>query len=210
MVLGPQILLKHHWFEPIWQIGSLSIHWVTFIFQNKSVFLMAFVDHEQCISITVWPAVIDLLRCKSFGTRLHPPGETCTTQPHLTALLTSPSMVVKGRAKMDVQVTVKNKGDNAYNTKVLVTFTPNINYVKVEVSCLCSLFASYNYAHCRAVCWWMICYSQPEMTCNPNRSSLECAVGYPFLGSRVEVGMHNKPLGLLNLILQPVMNFIVF
>uniref|UniRef100_A0A8C7YDL3 Integrin, alpha 1 n=1 Tax=Oryzias sinensis TaxID=183150 RepID=A0A8C7YDL3_9TELE len=89
----------------------------------------------------------------SFGTRLHPPGETCTTQPHLTALLTSPSMVVKGRAKMDVQVTVKDKGDNAYNTKVLVTFTPNINYVKVEVSCL---------------------------------SSLECAVGYPFLGSRVE------------------------
>uniref|UniRef100_A0A8C7YFQ1 Integrin, alpha 1 n=1 Tax=Oryzias sinensis TaxID=183150 RepID=A0A8C7YFQ1_9TELE len=90
--------------------------------------------------ITVWPAVIDLLQCKSFGTRLHPPGETCTTQPHLTALLTSPSMVVKGRAKMDVQVTVKDKGDNAYNTKVLVTFTPNINYVKVEVSCLCSLF----------------------------------------------------------------------
>uniref|UniRef100_A0A8C7YCG8 Integrin, alpha 1 n=1 Tax=Oryzias sinensis TaxID=183150 RepID=A0A8C7YCG8_9TELE len=85
-------------------------------------------------------------------------AERCITDLVLKAKASVKSMVVKGRAKMDVQVTVKDKGDNAYNTKVLVTFTPNINYVKVE----------------------------PEMTCNPNRSSLECAVGYPFLGSRVE------------------------
>ncbi|XP_024155499.1 integrin alpha-1 [Oryzias melastigma] len=85
--------------------------------------------------------------------------QRCITDLVLKAKASVKSVVVKDGVKMFVHVTVKNKGDNAYNTKVLVSFTPNINYVKVE----------------------------PEMTCNLNNTSgLDCAVGYPFLGSRVE------------------------
>uniref|UniRef100_A0A3Q1IUR6 VWFA domain-containing protein n=1 Tax=Anabas testudineus TaxID=64144 RepID=A0A3Q1IUR6_ANATE len=59
---------------------------------------------------------------------------------------------------IDVTITVRNSRDNAYNTKVTLNFTPNINYVKVE----------------------------PETGCTLNNTKLECAVGYPFLGSNAE------------------------
>lgn len=43
-------------------------------------------------------------------------------------------MVIKPNTnKIDVTITVRNSRDNAYNTKVTLNFTPNINYVKVEV-----------------------------------------------------------------------------
>ena len=43
-------------------------------------------------------------------------------------------MVIKAnKEKIDVNIEVKNSKDNAYNTKVIVIFSPNINYVKVEV-----------------------------------------------------------------------------
>uniref|UniRef100_A0A665UZT5 VWFA domain-containing protein n=1 Tax=Echeneis naucrates TaxID=173247 RepID=A0A665UZT5_ECHNA len=35
--------------------------------------------------------------------------------------------------KIEVNINVRNSKDNAYNTKVILSFTPNINYVKVEV-----------------------------------------------------------------------------
>ena len=43
-------------------------------------------------------------------------------------------MVIKSyKEKITVSVEVKNSKDNAYNTKVIVHFSQNINYVKVEV-----------------------------------------------------------------------------
>uniref|UniRef100_A0A7N6A4J6 VWFA domain-containing protein n=1 Tax=Anabas testudineus TaxID=64144 RepID=A0A7N6A4J6_ANATE len=57
----------------------------------------------------------------------------------------------KDANSIDVTITVRNSRDNAYNTKVTLNFTPNINYVKTG--------------------------------CTLNNTKLECAVGYPFLGS---------------------------
>uniref|UniRef100_A0A8C6KV21 Integrin subunit alpha 1 n=1 Tax=Nothobranchius furzeri TaxID=105023 RepID=A0A8C6KV21_NOTFU len=47
----------------------------------------------------------------------------------------SPSMLIKAKAKdkIDVKISVRNSRDSAYNSKVNISFTPNINYVKVEV-----------------------------------------------------------------------------
>uniref|UniRef100_A0AAQ5YKR3 VWFA domain-containing protein n=1 Tax=Amphiprion ocellaris TaxID=80972 RepID=A0AAQ5YKR3_AMPOC len=42
--------------------------------------------------------------------------------------------------KIDVNINVRNSKDNAYNTKVILSFSPNINYVKVEVRFLLLLF----------------------------------------------------------------------
>ncbi|KAJ3605920.1 hypothetical protein NHX12_027963 [Muraenolepis orangiensis] len=69
-------------------------------------------------------------------------------------------MVIKAnKEKITVFVDVKNTKDNAYNPKVIVSFSKNINYVKVE----------------------------PEIKeCNLNETKLECAVGYPFLASNAE------------------------
>lgn len=35
--------------------------------------------------------------------------------------------------KIDVNIHVRNSKDNAYNTKVTLSFTPNINFINVEV-----------------------------------------------------------------------------
>lgn len=35
--------------------------------------------------------------------------------------------------KIDVTIHVRNSKDNAYNTKVTLGFTPNINFINVEV-----------------------------------------------------------------------------
>uniref|UniRef100_A0A3Q1IQ21 VWFA domain-containing protein n=1 Tax=Anabas testudineus TaxID=64144 RepID=A0A3Q1IQ21_ANATE len=81
--------------------------------------------------------------------------EKCIADLSLTVML----MVIKPNTnKIDVTITVRNSRDNAYNTKVTLNFTPNINYVKVE----------------------------PETGCTLNNTKLECAVGYPFLGSNAE------------------------
>ena len=44
-------------------------------------------------------------------------------------------MVIQAKTaeKFNVAIAVRNSRDNAYNTKVTVSFTQNINYVKVEV-----------------------------------------------------------------------------
>ncbi|XP_061589692.1 integrin alpha-1 [Cololabis saira] len=86
--------------------------------------------------------------------------ERCITDLALRAEASVKRMVIKVNTndKIDVNINIKNKRDNAYNTKVTLTFTPNINYVKVE----------------------------PETACTLNGTRLECAVGYPFLGSNAE------------------------
>uniref|UniRef100_A0A8C3AZX9 Integrin, alpha 1 n=1 Tax=Cyclopterus lumpus TaxID=8103 RepID=A0A8C3AZX9_CYCLU len=70
--------------------------------------------------------------------------------------------------KIDVNINIRNSKDNAYNTKVILSFTPNINYVK------------------------------PEKACTLNNTKLECAVGYPFLGSNVEVSIDGTFIMLHN------------
>uniref|UniRef100_A0A8C4GNN8 Integrin, alpha 1 n=1 Tax=Dicentrarchus labrax TaxID=13489 RepID=A0A8C4GNN8_DICLA len=72
----------------------------------------------------------------------------------MTVFIYFPSMLIKAnKEKIDVNINIRNSKDNAYNTKVIVSFTPNINYVK------------------------------PEKDCTLNHTKVECAVGYPFLGS---------------------------
>ncbi|KAF7666467.1 hypothetical protein LDENG_00106670 [Lucifuga dentata] len=85
--------------------------------------------------------------------------EKCIADLSLKAEPSVKTMVIKAnKEKIDVHITIKNSKDNAYNTKVTVSFTPNINYVKVE----------------------------PDKECNLNHTKVECAVGYPFLGSNAE------------------------
>lgn len=43
-------------------------------------------------------------------------------------------MLIKSKNdKIDVDINIRNSKDNAYNTKVTLAFTPNINFMKVEV-----------------------------------------------------------------------------
>ncbi|XP_034752463.1 integrin alpha-1 [Etheostoma cragini] len=85
--------------------------------------------------------------------------QRCIADLSLKAEPNVKKMLIKAnKDKIDVNINVRNSKDNAYNTKVTVSFTPNINYVKVE----------------------------PEKACTLNDTKVECAVGYPFLGSNVE------------------------
>ncbi|KAI4786343.1 hypothetical protein KUCAC02_037177, partial [Chaenocephalus aceratus] len=82
--------------------------------------------------------------------------EKCIADLSLRAV--AEMMIRTNKDKIDVNINVRNSKDNAYNTKVILSFSPNINYVKVE----------------------------PEKACTLNHTKVECAVGYPFLGSNVE------------------------
>ena len=97
--------------------------------------------------------------------------------------------------KIEVNINIRNSKDNAYNTKVTLSFTPNINYKKVEVR-----FLELIRLHRSAVCvcflrcvWWpcALCY-QPEKDCSLNHTTVECAVGYPFLGKNLEVSVGSR------------------
>ncbi|XP_030599047.1 integrin alpha-1 [Archocentrus centrarchus] len=68
------------------------------------------------------------------------------------------SMVIKGKENIYVNISVKNLKDRAYNTKVNMSFTPNINFVNVE----------------------------PEKTSSVNHTKVDFEVGYPFLGNNAE------------------------
>uniref|UniRef100_A0A673C9Y0 Integrin, alpha 1 n=1 Tax=Sphaeramia orbicularis TaxID=375764 RepID=A0A673C9Y0_9TELE len=91
--------------------------------------------------------------------------ERCIADLSLRAEPSVKSMVIKAnKEKIDLKVSVRNSKDNAYNTKVMVSFTPNINYVKVE----------------------------PENDYTLNHTKVEFAVGYPFLGNNVEENFEVK------------------
>ncbi|XP_023264422.1 integrin alpha-1 [Seriola lalandi dorsalis] len=91
--------------------------------------------------------------------------EKCIADLSLEAEPSVKSMVIKSKMdKIDVKIKVRNSKDNAYNTKVVLSFTPNINFIKAE----------------------------PEKECNLNNTKVECAVGYPFLGSNVEENLRVK------------------
>uniref|UniRef100_A0A8C8K3K1 VWFA domain-containing protein n=1 Tax=Oncorhynchus tshawytscha TaxID=74940 RepID=A0A8C8K3K1_ONCTS len=55
------------------------------------------------------------------------------------------SLVIKAnKEKFHVLITTRNSKDNAYNTKVMLSFTENINYVKVEVRFLAVFITLFN------------------------------------------------------------------
>ncbi|KAJ8396607.1 hypothetical protein AAFF_G00016730 [Aldrovandia affinis] len=81
-------------------------------------------------------------------------NEKCITDLHLQVSANITSLIVKAnQEKFNVEVNITNTKDSAYNTNVTLTYSKNINYVKVEPR---------------------------EKDCEP-RVNLTCAVGYPFL-----------------------------
>uniref|UniRef100_A0A4W4H060 Integrin, alpha 1 n=1 Tax=Electrophorus electricus TaxID=8005 RepID=A0A4W4H060_ELEEL len=75
-------------------------------------------------------------------------------------LLCCYSLVIKAsQEKFHISISVENRGDSAYNTKVVLSPTENINYVKVE---------------------------SKDKECEPDSTRVVCAVGYPFLKSNAK------------------------
>ncbi|XP_066507809.1 integrin alpha-1 [Hoplias malabaricus] len=87
-------------------------------------------------------------------------NDKCVADLQLKATANVSSLVITAsKEKFQVAVKIKNSGDNAYNTKVLLSTTENINYVGVE---------------------------QKEKDCEPNNTRVLCAVGFPFLKSNAQ------------------------
>lgn len=53
---------------------------------------------------------------------------------HLLFLYNYSLLIKNNQEKFFVKIDIHNSGDNAYNTRVTLSHTENINYVKVEVS----------------------------------------------------------------------------
>jgi len=53
---------------------------------------------------------------------------------HLLFLYIYSLFIKSNQEKFYVNINIRNSGDNAYNTRVTLSHTENINYVKVEVS----------------------------------------------------------------------------
>lgn len=85
-------------------------------------------------------------------------NEKCVANLHLQASANISSLLIKSnQEKFYVNVDIKNTQDNAYNTKVTLSHTENINYVKVEPK---------------------------DKDCETNHTRIVCAVGYPFLKTK--------------------------
>ncbi|XP_051973281.1 integrin alpha-1-like [Xyrauchen texanus] len=84
-------------------------------------------------------------------------NDKCVANLHLKATANISSLFIKSnQEKFYVSINIHNSRDNAYNTKVSLTHTENINYVKIEPK---------------------------EKDCEINNTRIVCAVGYPFLKS---------------------------
>ncbi|XP_058845353.1 integrin alpha-1 isoform X1 [Acipenser ruthenus] len=85
--------------------------------------------------------------------------EKCITNLHLHSEAdikgdrSSPFIIKPGWEKFGVAVTIKNNKDSAYNTRILISYSRNIHYVRTEPR---------------------------EKDCESNHN-ITCAVGYPFL-----------------------------
>ncbi|XP_070845853.1 integrin alpha-1 [Chaetodon trifascialis] len=86
--------------------------------------------------------------------------EKCIADLSLKAEPSVKRMLIKANNidKIDVNINIRNSKDNAYNSKVIFSFTPNINYFRVE----------------------------PEKVYTLNDTRLEFGAGYPFLGNNAE------------------------
>ncbi|XP_077099170.1 integrin alpha-1 [Siphateles boraxobius] len=86
--------------------------------------------------------------------------DKCVANLHLKATANISSLLIKSnQEKFYVNINVHNSGDNAYNTRVTLSHTENINYVKVEPK---------------------------EKDCETNNTRIVCAVGYPFLKTDIK------------------------
>ncbi|KAK2823692.1 hypothetical protein Q7C36_020292 [Tachysurus vachellii] len=86
--------------------------------------------------------------------------EKCVADLKLQATPNITSIVIKEyQEKFHVSINIRNSGDNAYNTKVTLSTTENINYVTVEPK---------------------------DKDCDLNHTKAVCAVGYPFLKSNAQ------------------------
>ncbi|XP_048114928.1 integrin alpha-1 isoform X1 [Alosa alosa] len=91
-------------------------------------------------------------------------NDVCNADLHLKATPSINRMLIKAnQEKFNVSVWVKNTKDNAYNTKVSLSYSENINYVKVE-----SISGN------------------RDIVCEPHNNTVVCAVGYPFLKANKE------------------------
>lgn len=113
--------------------------------------------HVLFILTIVWPTAQSSSRLS--GARLRPCGGKCASQPSMpTVFIFFSRMLIKAnKEKIDVNIRVKNSKDNAYNTKVIVSFTPNINYVKVEVRFLV-LLSLYHFSVNESRWWCMFLF----------------------------------------------------
>ncbi|CAB1318099.1 unnamed protein product [Coregonus sp. 'balchen'] len=109
-----------------------------------------------------------------------------------------PTLVIKAnKEKFHVLITTRNSKDNAYNTKVMLSFIENINYVKVEVRLL-SVFIPvvwlhinfYYLEHQNVIISVSMCFDidispftpQPkEKDCSLNNTKVECAEVFKIL-----------------------------
>ncbi|XP_055064961.2 integrin alpha-1 isoform X1 [Misgurnus anguillicaudatus] len=83
--------------------------------------------------------------------------DKCVANLHLKATADISSLVIRSnQEKFYVNVEIHNSKDHAYNTKITISHTENINYVKVEPK---------------------------EKDCETDNTRIVCAVGYPFLKS---------------------------
>uniref|UniRef100_A0A672NQX4 Integrin subunit alpha 1 n=1 Tax=Sinocyclocheilus grahami TaxID=75366 RepID=A0A672NQX4_SINGR len=81
--------------------------------------------------------------------------DKCVANLHLKATANISRLLIKSnQEKFYVNIDIHNSRDNAYNTKVTLSHTENINYVKVEPK---------------------------DKDCETNPTRIVCAVGYPFL-----------------------------
>ncbi|XP_030624743.1 LOW QUALITY PROTEIN: integrin alpha-1 [Chanos chanos] len=79
----------------------------------------------------------------------------CIADLHLTATPTVQNLTIRSsQDKFHVQISVRNSRDNAYNTKVTLSYTENVNFVKIEPK---------------------------DKDYELNNTQVVCAVGYPFL-----------------------------
>uniref|UniRef100_A0A3B1J0P4 Integrin subunit alpha 1 n=1 Tax=Astyanax mexicanus TaxID=7994 RepID=A0A3B1J0P4_ASTMX len=82
-------------------------------------------------------------------------NDKCIADLQLKAEANISRLLIKAsQEKFQVSINIKNSGDNAYNTRVILSTTENINYVKVEPK---------------------------DKDCELNNTRVVCAVGYPFL-----------------------------
>lgn len=89
-------------------------------------------------------------------------------------------MFIKSKSdKMDVNINIRNSKDNAYNTKVTLSFTPNVNFMKVEVRrALFFLSATFS-CSLTAVCDFSPLSDRQRLLSAPHQSGVRCRI--PFL-----------------------------
>ncbi|XP_016102672.1 integrin alpha-1-like [Sinocyclocheilus grahami] len=101
----------------------------------------------HCILALGDPEEIALVDCGN--------DDKCVANLHLKATANISRLLIKSnQEKFYVNIDIHNSRDNAYNTKVTLSHTENINYVKVEPK---------------------------DKDCETNPTRIVCAVGYPFL-----------------------------